>query len=100
MSSQVQYKFALYRLTTDDNTLRKEWHMPLEMAAEGILLFITNVLIFPYSCNRNQAPLYVVTSNCRDRLITPIFISTNSYHTLKYLGGPGQQLCRHNLIFD
>jgi len=27
---------ALYRLTTDDNALRKGWHMPPKMAAERI----------------------------------------------------------------
>jgi hypothetical protein len=39
---------ALYRLTTDDNALRKGWHMPPKLAAECTWLFNTNVPIFPY----------------------------------------------------
>jgi hypothetical protein len=34
--SPVLYKFALYRLTTDNNALRKGWHMPLKIVAERI----------------------------------------------------------------
>ena len=55
--------FVLYRLTTDDNALRKGWYMLARMAVGCIWLFNINVFLsFDLRRNGLEFPAYQVST--------------------------------------